>query len=213
MSGPFRQVVPVDAARHPVTRIVSVGRRLRQGACWLALIFSFLPVRPEAVAAQEMAVPVEVQIPLLLKILSFDRSLGSPTGPLVIGVLYQGKYRASADAAEQVRRSARTSGREVEIVALDQDVTDDLSEAMTRHHVRVLYVSPLRAVDLKAVWELSRKLGVRTVTGVPQYVEDGLGIGIDLKGGRPEIVVNLLASRGEGADLDAQLLKLARIVE
>jgi hypothetical protein len=66
---------------------------------------------------------------------------------------------------------------------------------------------------MKAVRELSRRTGVRTVTGVPHYVEDGLGIGIDLRGGRPEIMVNLVASRAEGGDLDAQLLKLARIVQ
>jgi hypothetical protein len=70
----------------------------------------------------------------------------------------------------------------------------------------------LRAFDLRIVTSISRQAGVRTVTGVPRYVEGGLGIGIDLKGERPEIVVNLAASRAEGADLDAQLLKLARIV-
>jgi hypothetical protein len=47
---------------------------------------------------------------------------------------------------------------------------------------------------------------------VPRYVETGLAIGVDMKGERPEIVINLAASRAEGADLTAHLLKLARLV-
>jgi hypothetical protein len=163
--------------------------------------------------AQDVAVPVEVQVPLFIKILSFDRTLGSrPAGPLIVGVLYQGEYRASADIASQVRRALKDSGEDLRIVSIDLDHTPDLLNALSHQHLHVLYVSPLRAIDLKTVTITSRQVGVRTVTGVPKYVEDGLGIGIDLKGERPEIVVNLLASRAEGSDLDAQLLKLARIV-
>lgn len=47
----------------------------------------------------------------------------------------------------------------------------------------------------------SRLAGVSSVTGVPRYVESGLVVGLELKGGRPEIVVNLPAPRTEGADL------------
>ncbi len=168
---------------------------------------------PSALHAQEVAVPVEVQIPLFIKILSFDRTLGSrPAGPLIVGVLYQGDYRVSADIAFQVKRALRDTGEDVRVVSIDLDHTPDLNETLTRAKPHVLYVSPLRAIDLAIVTAISRQTGVRTLTGVPRYVEDGLGIGIDLKGQRPEIVVNLLASRAEGSDLDAQLLKLARIV-
>ena len=47
---------------------------------------------------------------------------------------------------------------------------------------------------------------------MPRYVEGGLAIGVDMKGDRPEIVINLAASRAEGAELNAHLLKLARVV-
>jgi hypothetical protein len=50
------------------------------------------------------------------------------------------------------------------------------------------------------------------VTGVPEYVERGLAIGVGVKGERPEIVINLDASRAEGAELNAQVLRIARIV-
>jgi hypothetical protein len=74
-------------------------------------------------------------------------------------------------------------------------------------------VTPLRAADLRLLMAAARTSRITTVTGVPEYVETGLAIGIGVKGERPEIVINLTASRAEGADLDAQLLKLARIVK
>ena len=169
--------------------------------------------------AQDVAVPVEVQVPLFIKIFAFDRNLAAQPGPLVLGVLFQGKYRSSVTVAEHVRQAVGDAGRktaggsELRIVLIDLDETPDLAEALTRNRVRVLYVSPLRAVDIRTLTAVSRLAGISTVTGVPRYVEAGLAVGLDLKGERPEIVVNLLASRAEGADLDAQLLKLARIVQ
>jgi hypothetical protein len=98
-------------------------------------------------------------------------------------------------------------------VGIDLDRTPNLAAALARLQVAVLYVSPLRAADLRTVTGACRGAGVITVTGVTDYVETGLAIGIGAKGERPEIVVNLAASRAEGADLNAQLLKLARIVK
>jgi hypothetical protein len=97
-------------------------------------------------------------------------------------------------------------------VPIDLDQTADLSAALKLHRVRVLYVSPLRAYSVGTIYAATRTERITTLTGVPQYVEDGLAIGLDMKRERPEIVVNLAASRAEGADLTAQLLKLARVV-
>ena len=178
------------------------------------------PCVTQTLRAQEVAVPVEVQVPLLAKVLTFDRKLASrPDEQLVLGVLYQGKYRTSANVAEEVREAVRrlppdvVGGRRVRSVAIDLDRTPDLGAALAKHQVAVLYVSPLRAADLRHVTSVSRSAGVTTVTGVPTYVETGLAIGIGVKGEHPEIVINLPASRAEGADLNAQLLKLARIVQ
>ena len=105
------------------------------------------------------------------------------------------------------------AGRRMRSVGIDLDDTSNLEATLARLQVAVLYVSPLRAADLRAVTEACRSAGVISVTGVTEYVETGLAIGIGARGNRPEIVINLAASRAEGADLNAQLLKLARIVK
>ncbi len=185
------------------------------GASALAALLLLAPLR-----AQEVPVPVEVQVTLFVKILSFDRHLNArPAGPVVLGVLYQGRYPTSDHVAERFRaaagrvREGEAAGRSFQVVAIDLDETQDLAEALVRHQILVLYVSPLRAMDVKDVALVARRGGVVTLTGVPRYVQAGLGIGLDLKDNRPEIIINLSATRAEGADLDAQLLKLARIVE
>ena len=174
------------------------------------------------VAAQDLAVPVSVQIPILAKVLNFDRRLPERAGgTLVIGVLFQSRYRTSANVAAEVCRTldelpsgalGALESLERSCVPIDLDGKLALDSLLRARRVRVLYVSPLRAFPLESVVLVSRAERITTVTGVARYVENGLAIGVDMKGERPEIVINLSASRAEGADLNAHLLKLARVV-
>lgn len=171
-------------------------------------------------SAQEVAIPVEVHVPLLMKILNYDRSLAAKVhGDIPIGVLYQGKYRTSSTVADEVRTAIAQlpddalSGFPVRLIAIDLDKTENLGRELVSQGVLVLYLTPMRAVDLDVVLRASRDAQVLTVTGVPEYVETGIAIGIDRRGERPQIVINLTASQAEGADLSAQLLKLARVIK
>ena len=47
---------------------------------------------------------------------------------------------------------------------------------------------------------------------MPEYVEEGIAVGIGLRNMRPLILINLEAARAEGAAFSSQLLSLARIV-
>ena len=186
----------------------------------LALSLAALAARSSA--AQEVAVPVSVQIPILAKILNFDRKFTERAGGrLTIGVLYQSHYRTSANVADEVCRALEQlppsafgalESLERTCIAIDLDAISALDSVVKRLGVRVLYVSPLRAVHLEDVTAVTRAAQITTFTGVPRYVETGMAIGVDLKRERPEIVINLAASRAEGADLAAHLLKLARVV-
>ena len=165
-----------------------------------------------------MPVPVEVQVPLLLKILAFDRALTSTkSDSLVVGVVFQGRNRTSSDIGAEVRGQLTAGGRQsvagrsIRVVPIDLDATDDISAMLLRDSVRVLYVAPLRAVAISTVAAATRERLVVTFTGIPRYVEQGLSVGIDVNGVRPQIVINLPASRAEGALFSADLLKVARI--
>lgn len=183
-----------------------------------------------AADGRDMVVPMNVQYPLFMKILTFDRDLPSRAGEeLVIGILYQDLVRQSWLAKDELMRVIEASpvkrikDLEVRAVAIAVDefdrqgqVTDAagrLEDAVEAHEVDVLYVSPLRAYDLARITRISRTRRLLTLTGVPEYVEAGLAIGIGLRSDSPVILVNLSAARAGGADLHASLLRLATLIE
>jgi hypothetical protein len=167
-----------------------------------------------------MPVPVDVQVPVLLKVLSFDRRIADARGEkLVVGVLFQSGFRLSSTVKDRVLdalSSAGSSGpanRPLSVVAVDADRIESLEKALSLSGVRVLYVAPLRAFDFSNLIATTRRSGTLTLTGVPEYLEAGLSVGLDLRQDRPRILVNLRAARAEGADFAAPLLGLATVVE
>ena len=170
--------------------------------------------------AQETAVPVNVQFPLFLKILTFDRHLKTRVGgEIVIGIVYQRKFRTSLNVKDEFVNVAGTSsiktidGIPIRCVPIEIDDETDLANAVSKNRVNLLYVTPVRAVDVEVITAVSRAKQVMTFTGVPDYVESGLSIGIGIKGEKPLIIVNLAAAKAEGTDFSSQLLKLAKIIE
>lgn len=179
---------------------------------------------------RDMVVPMHVQYPLFLKILTFDRELTTRAGDeLVIGIVYQDLVRPSWLAKDELMRAIEASpvkrikNLEVRAVAIAVDESDRhgrqsanatrLEDAVDAHDVDILYVSPMRAYDLDRITRLARSRRLLTLTGVPAYVEAGLAIGIGLRRDSPVILVNLPAARESGADLHASLLRLATLIE
>lgn len=171
-------------------------------------------------SAQQMPAPVGVQIPILLKVLAFDRHLTDvKEKELVLGVLFQSGFRTSVGVKDAVMEivardgSDRLASRRLKPIAVDADEKGTLESKLKQSGADVLYVTPLRALDVASVASVARTLGVLTLSGVPDYIRSGLSIGLDVKRDRPEILVNLKAAREAGADLAAPLLKMATIVE
>jgi hypothetical protein len=169
--------------------------------------------------AQEMPVPTPMQVSLFAKILTFDRNLKSRAGrELKIGVLYQKSVRVSLEVQEEfLRAMCGKEGTQIEplavsCVAIEWLGASALDAALVRDGIRVLYVAPLRAVAIEEIVAISRARKITTLTGVPEYVDKGVALGLALRAERPLILVHLAAARAEGADLNSQLLKLARVI-
>jgi hypothetical protein len=192
--------------------------RWRPGALWL-LLGGLLGTAPVDGRAQAMELPVEVQIPIFLKLLTFDRNLTTTAGTeLVIAVLYQGGNRESQAVSRQVDVELRKASRMFEglttrVLAIDLEREGDLAARLRHDSVKAMYIGPLRAVDLRALLRASRAAQVRSFSGVGRFVTQGVAMGAILRGDLPEIVINLPAAREEGADYPAQVLKLARVIE
>jgi hypothetical protein len=184
------------------------------------LAVALLADGPRPALSQGLPLPIEVQIPLLIKTATFDRRRqAEPGSRIVVAILYQGRFRASKDNASAVREALSglpasvLGGFSLSVVSIDLDKTADPTDLLRRSHAAVAYVCELRALDPNTIMHVPRELGILSVTGVPRYVEEGLSVGADLRGNRAQLVINLTAARAEGADLPAQVLKLARIVD
>ncbi len=188
-------------------------RRLKVLALLAGLVAADIP--------QEMPAPVDTQIRLLSRILQFDRRFPDGFGDeVVVGVLYQSRFRASLDAMtaavaalQREQSGGLPGGLSLRFLTLDLDGGVSLLDELADGRIDVLYVAPLRAVDVEALSQICRRSGVLTFTGVPEFVSRGLAVGIGSRRGRPEILINREAAEAEGAFFSSELLALARIVD
>ncbi len=175
---------------------------------------------PTVATAQDMAVPVNLQLTVFARALSYDRSLPQRAeSTLVMGIVYQPDVRASAVAKDEVMawidRNGHAVSEHVELRGVPIALADtaDLRTAIRRHRVDVLYVTPLRAVNLGHITQVTRAERVLTVTGVVSFVRSGVALGVDEQARRTRILINLPASRDEGSDFTAQLLAVSHVIE
>jgi hypothetical protein len=198
------------------TAISRIPRHLTYALAWLSLGFL---VPAAACHAQAMAMPAVTQFPLFAKILSYDRQLTRrANGEIVVGILYQSRFRPSLNAGEMVlsaiqHGSVRTiSGIPVRAVLVDISGGEEVAEAIASSGANVLYVTPLRTVDVGDIHTVTKRMHLVSMTGVPEYVGEGIALGIDLRDDQPLILINIRAAMEEGADLSSQVLKVAKIL-
>jgi len=161
----------------------------------------------------EMEVPVEQQVSLIVRVLAFDRSLAGD-GPLVVAVVYQDRNRDSQRAfrAAHAGFAGQTvQGRAVRVVGVPMTTVPRVAAALRQ--ADVAYLAPLRSVDVGALARAGSAAGVLTVTGVRRYVGAGAAVGIGLRDGRPEILLHRRSAEASGADFSARLLQLATLVD
>ena len=178
------------------------------------LLFSWWPG-----TAQDMEVPIDVQCSIFCKILEFDHNIDQRlNNEIIIGVLYQRKFSRSNNINNELIRVMKQSPvkkiKDVAIRIVALEITDhtDLTKMLAKNKIDILYVTPLRAISLRSITKASRAAQILTFTGIPKYVESGIAVSVELKGGKPHIIINLTSSRAEGAEFNSQLLNLAKVI-
>lgn len=184
----------------------------------LFLLIFLSPFR-QTKAKEEMPVPPRVQIPILLKVLTYDRNFEKNVGDtLVIGILYDSQDDDSKKIKEKVSDVLDSlSGKTVKnvpftYVDLDYSSKNSLKNSIESKKIDVLYLAPGGIWYLKSIVQISQKYKILTITGVSDYVKEGISVGIGLKEKKPEIWINLSSAKAEGSDFTANLLKLCKVI-
>jgi hypothetical protein len=170
--------------------------------------------------AQDMPVPAGLQAQIFIKVLLFDRAYERRAEDgFVVAVLYQEGYRRSFLAREEFAAAAAHWGEEAPATVsflcsfIDVDKATDLPAALAASGADILYVAPLRSFDIGRIAAVGRDMRLPSYTGVPEYLDAGLAVSLDLRDDKPRILINLKAAKEAGAEFDSRILSLARIIE
>jgi hypothetical protein len=182
---------------------------------WVAGAVLILAVPPCLAGA---GVPYEVQVPLLLKALTYDRTLKSRAGDSVrIAIVIPAKSgRGAVDdlqAAVQGLPDRTVNGLPVsfrEILAADgAELEHALQGARWTAAIIMPGFGPGQLAEIRRVCASRQVLAVAAEVG---DVERGLAFGVAAQGGKPQIVVNLPTAKACGSDFDLALLRLSKVI-
>lgn len=195
------------------------GPRFRNAVRALALVLALRSGL--AAAAEPMPLKPDLQLPLILKVLTYDRHFESKAGTqVVVGIVYAPTDPTSVAAANEVgdvlfRFQDKTVKRlPIRFRLVEYTTPDALERTIARWGISVFYVAPGNARNLEGIVGVSQAKGVTTTTGVPEYVRRGGGVsvGIGLNDDRPQILINISSARCEGSEFDASLLRIASVI-
>jgi hypothetical protein len=189
-----------------------VPKRQSSLRIWLPLLVILSGAITPTADGETSAIPAHVQMLLFSKIWMFDRAVAEKD-PIVMAVLYQSTFRASAEAKDQLIGAIRADGLKITCVPVPLDDVEHIASELQRVKADVFYVTEMRGINILDVVHVSRARRIKTITVVAGYVEAGIAIGLSVRNDKPVIVVNLSAAKAEGSDLTAQLLKVATIID
>jgi len=193
---------------------------MRRSGCSAVLTAALVLVALPALAQQ--MVPADLQVPLLLKVLDYDRKFVEKVGKeLMIGIVYDANNADSRKVTDEISgilqkyKDQRKTVRNVPIsfIQVIYRSGDELKKTIEKYGIRVVYLAP--GFTDQAVKDMSlvcRELGRTTVTGVRKYMDNGIAVGVAKSPVDPKIFVNVATSKSESSEFNASLLRLAQIV-
>lgn len=181
----------------------------------LLLALSLLAAVP---ARAEEFVPARNQALLVVRILSLDRNLPQRAkGEVPIAVLYKPgsaeseRFQAEfSDALDAAARKQRIQNKPVRTFKLEYGA--NLAAQLAAKKPVAIYVCPGLEAQVAEISKAAQAAGALTITGSEPSARSGLSVALVRRQSKIQIVVNLAASRKEGAELDAGLLALAEVI-
>ncbi|MBI3932740.1 MAG: YfiR family protein [Acidobacteria bacterium] len=171
-------------------------------------------------AAPAEWIPAELQVTLIFKILTYDRQLEAKAGKdLVIGIVHDPSDRESAKAADEISSTLfKFAGKTVKKLPIKYFIIEytrpsELESFIKAKGINMLYVTPGVARSLADIVKIAQANHITTATGVPDYVKRGVAVGVTERQNKPQILINLPASKSEGSEFDASLLRIATVVQ
>jgi hypothetical protein len=156
---------------------------------------------------------------LLLRVLSYDHNLRERAGDSVTVVLVYSARNAESRGDNAALREGLEALDKLRVAGLPFRVTshefvdaEQLRALVDRERPTALYLGPGLSEQVEGVSRATRAGRILSFSSSDAYARAGLSVAIVADSERARIVINLAASRAEGAAFDAGLLKLAEVL-
>ncbi len=169
------------------------------------------------VAAEEISVPIALQVELLGRLLWYERGLQrSQDKAVAVLVVVRAASKESARGAGQIEaqlaRAKNLGGKTLSFRRVVYESPEQLKKAVLEQRSYLLYFAPGCEDVVAAVALALRGVRVLTVSSLAGDVSRGAVLGFELSSSKPGIALNLSRARGQHMDFSAQLLRIARVV-
>jgi YfiR/HmsC-like len=168
-------------------------------------------------SAQTSGIPASLQVELLAKLESYDRSFANRAGKLarVLIVVKPGSARSELSANEMksaLERIDQVGGLPHEEVVVDYVSAVQLAERVRAERVAIVFLAAdLDDAAITAIATALSDLSVLTVGAVSGYVAKGIVLGFELESGKPRLVINLARARRQKVDFSSNVLRLMKV--
>jgi hypothetical protein len=170
------------------------------------------------VRAEEVILPIAIQVELLVKVASYDRNFQQRSGERArIFIFTKPGSGESARAAAQIE-AGLSRAPEIGGLPHDEIVTPyrgaaELAQLCRTQRAAVVFFGPGFREDIPAIREALDGVNVLSVSAIPDYVEAGIVLGFDVESGRPELLVNLPQAKRQNVALRADVLRLMKVFQ
>ncbi len=191
---------------------------MRRLARWSALALALAAVL--TVSASESAepeLPASLIGDFVVKIATYDKNLVARARPRARVVVLQRRddvvsARVALGVAARLRQQETIAGLPMEVEVLTAGTAAELATSCRADHIAVVVLSSGFEDRLLEIASALDHVDVLTFGVLGSYAQHGAVVALDVREGKPRIIVNLARARSQNVALSADLLKLAQVL-
>ncbi len=165
---------------------------------------------------QEISVPIDIQMELIPKILTLNKSFTSneKETQINVGVFYSSQSRSSVELKQEIFEKfpgdvLQINRLKIKFIPIDISGRNDFKKLIQDNDIHVAYINPIRAFNISRLTQICKTEKVLTFSSTPEYYDQGISIYFDIVNSKPKIFINLDSARQEGAVFSSHLLKIS----
>jgi hypothetical protein len=166
--------------------------------------------------ADEVVVPVDLEVSLLGKVASYDRNFAARSGDTARVLVVRRGSPESVRTASQLEKAlseiADIGGLPVRVSSATYASARELADLCGSQGASIVFFAAGFSADIPAIADALTGMNLLSVT-VTNAVAGGVVLGFDLVSGKPKLLCNLTQARKQNVSFKPEVLKLMRVVE